>query len=68
MTTRAEWIQSTHRLAILRGVKSPHALTESIGPVKLRLVIVVIRKAMVVVRTAISALTFTFFASDPVAT
>jgi len=68
MTTRAEWIQSAHCLAILRGIKSPHALTERIGPVEFRLVVIVIRKAMVIVRTAISALAFTVFASDPIAT
>jgi len=68
MTTRAERIQSAHRLAILGGIESPHTLTERFGPVKFRLINEVVRKAMLIVRTTISALAFTSFASDPIAT
>jgi len=68
MTTRAEWIRSAHRLAILGGVESPHALTERIGPVVFRLIAIVVSNAVVAVQTTISALAFTNFASVPVAT
>jgi len=57
-----------HRLAILRGIESPYALTERVGPVVFRQIVIVVSNAMVVVQATISALAFTSFASDPVAT